>query len=116
MAPHSNILAWKIPWTEEPGRLQSMGSQRMVHNLVTEQHSLSISVSSTFILVLPPCTTLHSYLLSHFLTLGFPCGSAGKESACNVGDLGSISGLGRSLGEGKGYSLQYSGQRIPWTV
>ena len=27
MAPHSNILAWKIPWTEEPGRLQSMGSQ-----------------------------------------------------------------------------------------
>ena len=34
--------------------------------------------------------------------LGFPCGSAGKESACNVGDLGSIPGLGRSPGEGKG--------------
>ena len=41
--------------------------------------------------------------------LGFPCGSAGKESACNVGDLGSIPGLGRSPGEGKGYALQYSG-------
>ena len=41
--------------------------------------------------------------------LGFPCGSAGKESACNVGDLGSIPGLERSPGEGKGYSLQYSG-------
>ena len=41
--------------------------------------------------------------------LGSPHGSAGKESACNVGDLGSIPGLGRSLGEGKGYSLQYSG-------
>ena len=40
---------------------------------------------------------------------GFPCGSAGKESVCNVGDLGSIPGLGRSPGEGKGYSLQYSG-------
>ena len=40
---------------------------------------------------------------------GFPCGSAGKESACNVGDLGSIPGLGRSPGEGKGYPLQYSG-------
>ena len=40
--------------------------------------------------------------------LGFPCGSAGKESACNVGDLGSIPGLGRSTGEGKGYPLQYS--------
>ena len=40
--------------------------------------------------------------------LGFPCGSAGKESPCNVGDLGSIPGLGRSPGEGKGYPLQYS--------
>jgi len=43
------------------------------------------------------------------LDLGFPCGSAGKESACNVGNLGSIPGLGRSPGEGKGYPLQYSG-------
>jgi len=41
--------------------------------------------------------------------LGFPCGSAGKESACNVGELGSIPGLGRSPGERKGYPLQYSG-------
>ena len=40
--------------------------------------------------------------------LGFPGGSAGKECACNVGDLGSIPGLGRSPGEGKGYPLQYS--------
>ena len=39
---------------------------------------------------------------------GFPCGLAGKESAWNVGDLGSIPGLGRSPGEGKGYPLQYS--------
>ena len=39
----------------------------------------------------------------------FPCGSAGKESACNAGDLGSIPGLGRSPGEWKGYPLQYSG-------
>ena len=38
----------------------------------------------------------------------FPCGLAGKGSACNVGDLGSIPGLGRSPGEGKGYPLQYS--------
>ena len=41
--------------------------------------------------------------------LGFPCGSAGKENACNARDLVSIPGLGRSPGEGKGYSLQYSG-------
>jgi len=38
-----------------------------------------------------------------------PCGSAGKESACNVGDLGSIPRLGRCPGEGKVYPLQYSG-------
>ena len=37
------------------------------------------------------------------------CSSVGKESACNAGDLGSIPGLGRSPGEGKGYPLQYSG-------
>ena len=32
MAPHSSILVWRIPWTEEPGRLQSMGSQRVGHS------------------------------------------------------------------------------------
>ena len=41
--------------------------------------------------------------------LGFPCGSAGKESTCNAGDLDLIPGLGRSPGEGKGYLLQYFG-------
>ena len=41
--------------------------------------------------------------------LDFPCDSAGKESACNAGDLDWIPGLGRSPGEGKGYPLQYSG-------
>ena len=41
--------------------------------------------------------------------LGFPCGSTGKESACNVGDLGLVSQMERYPGEGKGYSLQYSG-------
>ena len=41
--------------------------------------------------------------------LGFPGGSAGKEYTCNAGDVGSIPGLGRCPGEGKGYPLQYSG-------
>ena len=41
--------------------------------------------------------------------LSFPCGSAGKKTTCNAGDLGSIPGLGRSPGEGKSYPLQYSG-------
>ena len=49
---------------------------------------------------------------------GFPCGSAGKESACNAGDLGLIPGLRISPEEGKGYPLQYFGlansmDRIP---
>ena len=48
-------------------------------------------------------------LRANFIIMGFPGGSAGKESACNVGDLGSIPGLGRSPGEGNGYPLQYSG-------
>ena len=39
---------------------------------------------------------------------GFPCGSAGKESACNAGDLDLIPGLGRCPGEGNGNPLQYS--------
>ena len=41
--------------------------------------------------------------------LGFPGGSADKESVCNTGDLAVIPGLGRTPGEGKGYPLQYSG-------
>ena len=50
-----------------------------------------------------------SKLKCAYLYLGFPPGSAGKESACELGDLGSIPGLEISRGEGKGYPLQYSG-------
>jgi len=52
--------------------------------------------------------------------MGFPGGSAGKESTCSVGDMGSIPGLGRSPREGNGYPLQYSGLEnsvdcmVPW--
>ena len=44
MASHSSILAWVIPWTEETGRLQSMGPQKVEHNLVTEQQHVCICV------------------------------------------------------------------------
>ena len=60
--------------------------------------------SSVDICTLPCVTRIASRKL-----LGFPGGSAGKESACNVGDLGLIPGLGRSPGEENGYPLQYSG-------
>ena len=40
IATHSSIPAWEIPWTEEPGRLQSMGSQKLGHNFVTKEQQL----------------------------------------------------------------------------
>ena len=49
--------------------------------------------------------------MAYDILLGFPCSSTGKESACNVGDLRLIPGLGRSPGEGKGYPFQHSGQK-----
>ena len=94
MATHSSILAWRIPETEEPGGLQSMGSQRVGHDWETEPF--------TFVMA----SSFSSWTI---LSWGFPCGSAGKESACNMGDLGSTPGLGRSPREGKGHPLQYLG-------
>ena len=50
-----------------------------------------------------------NFLLKDYHTqVGFPCGSGGKESVCNVGDQGLIPGSGRSPGEGNGNPLQYS--------
>ena len=50
MATHSSILAWEIPWTEEPGGLQSIGSQRVGHDLVTKQQQtiLLLFLSSVY--------------------------------------------------------------------
>ena len=75
MATHSSVLAWDIPWTEEPGGLQSTGLQRAGHDLVTKEQQ----------------------------QVGFPGGSDGKESACSAGDPGLIPGLGISPGEGESY-------------
>ena len=82
MATHSSVLAWRIPGTEEPSGLPSMVAQSWTR--------LSDLAAAAFVLSLP-------------------CGLAGKESACNVGDPGLIPALGRSPGEGKDCPLQYSG-------
>ena len=99
MAPHSSTLAWKILWMEEPGRLQSMGSLRVGHDGAT---LLSLFTFMHWRRKWQPTSVF----------LGFSCGSAGKESTSNVGDLGSIPGFGRSPEEGKYYPLQYSGLEI----
>ena len=85
MATHSSILAGRIPWTEEPGGSQSTGSQRVGHELKIRCHKLGHIVSLQYV--------------------GFPGSSAGKESTCSAGDPGLIPELGRSPGEGIGYSL-----------
>ena len=54
---------------------------------------------------------MSEYILLFQQLWGFSGGSAGKESSCNAGDLVLIPGLGRSPGEGKGYSLQCSGMK-----
>ena len=53
---HSSILAWRIPWTEEPGRLQSMGSQRVGHDWVTNTHTWWLSGGRFFLSALLECS------------------------------------------------------------
>ena len=89
MATHSSTHAWKIPWMEKPGGLQSMGSQRVGHDWVT-------SLSFTFTMFLN--------------------GSVGKESAWeagDTGDVGSVRGWERSPGEGNGNPLHGSCLKNP---
>ena len=87
MAIHSSILAWRIPWREEPGGPQSMGSQRVGHNWAT----------NTF--------------------FGLPWWEVVKNLPANAGnirDLGSIPGSVRSPGGGNGYHTCILAWRIPW--
>ena len=64
------------------------------------------------------CIDNTAYVLYVYIgdIMSFPGGSAGKESACNAGDLGSILGFGRSLDEGKATHSRILDWRIPWTV
>ena len=66
-ATHSNILAWEIPWTEEPGRLQSMGSRRVGHDWVTE-HNLCICMHTHYTFFIHLSIHGHSGCL-HVLTM-----------------------------------------------
>ena len=90
MATHTSILAWRIPWTEEPGRLQSMGLQRVRHDWAT-------FIFTSMCYMIGPCW------LSVFLG-----GSIGEETTCNAEDGGSIPGSGRSPEGGNCNPLQHS--------
>ena len=129
MAPHSSTLAWKIPWTEKPSRLQSVGSLRVGHNWAT---SLSLFTfmhwrrkwQPTPVFLPGESQGQRSLLgcrlwgfaqsrtwlkqLSNSIVFIFPDSSVGKESACNAGDPELIPGWGRSTGECIGYPVQYS--------
>ena len=72
METHSSTLASKIPWTEEPGRLQAMGLQRVRHNLVTEHMVIAsgaYTTLSSFILILLLSLLLFSKFLNYKLLL-----------------------------------------------
>ena len=62
------------------------------------------------------CLLMSSVFIFYTFILGFPGGSAGKESACSVGDLGSIPGLGKLLEKGKATHFNTLAWWIPWTV
>ena len=101
-APHSSILAWKIPWTTEPGRLPSMGSQRVGHDWVTSLHFTCLWRHEGFWgnhLCIPSNTTQclkpSSWIVFN-KNIGLPRWLSGKESACNAEDVGLIPELGRS--------------------
>jgi len=71
MATHSSVLAWEIPWTEEPGGLQFMGSQRAGDDLATKTTN---SIHNTFV---TPCTvTSTPHVLLHYSIPNFSIDSA----------------------------------------
>ena len=164
MATHSSTLAWKIPWTEEPGGLQSEGSLRVGHDWATSLSCIGegngnplqcsclenprdsgswwaavcgvaqsrtrlkrLSSSSSFIsgfesrsfwllamnvfcfIVLFVCPIWRCTFRNYMSLMDTKMKTDDMSPFGERGDLGSIPGLGRSPGEGKGYPLQYSG-------
>ena len=130
MATHSGILAWEIPWTEESGGVQSMGSQRVGHRgcipgspgesgLVSRGRLGSVTQSCLTLCgsmdCSPPGSSVHGVLQARIpewvailFSGGFTRPRDQTGASCTAGDLGSVPRSGRSPGEGNGYPLQYS--------
>ena len=126
MAPLSSTFAWKIPWMEEPGRPQSMGSLRVGHDWTTsllfigERNGNPLQCSCLENPRVEGAWWADVYGVSQSRTRlkqlsskGFPGGSDGKESYCNAGDRGLIPGSGRFPEEGNTNPIQYSGLENP---
>ena len=87
----------------EPKKIKSVTISIVSPSICYEMMGPDTMILVFWVLSFKPAFSLSSF------TFGFRGSSAGKESSCKVGDLGSIPGLGKSPGEGKGYPLQYSG-------
>ena len=102
-----------VPWeTRKPGLPNCNLSILVLFDCGTLGKLLNLSESQCFS-PMSPLGVMVWIKRWHVLYLCFSDSSVGKESACNAGDLGSITGLGRSPGEGNGYPLQYSGLKNP---
>ena len=98
----------------DPGSIPGLGRSPEVRERLPTPVENSMDWGSWWATVLGVAKSRHNWVTSLSFSptpifLGFPCGSAGKESTYNAGDLGLIPGLRRFSGEGKGYPLQYSG-------
>ena len=104
LATHSSTLAWKIPWMEEPGGLQSMGSWRVGHDWC------NIAVAAAVVIRFASHAKSETGWKKHAY-FRLPWWLRSKESGCNAGDagdVGSIPTLERSSGVGNGNPLKYS--------
>ena len=111
---HSSTLAWKIPWMEEPGRLQSIGLQRAEHNssILSKLEQTAVSCHNLEYSSITRVTaniqhTIYKSLSPYWASF-VARASLVAQTACNAGDLGSILGSVRSPGEGNGNPVQYS--------
>ena len=141
MAAHSSTLAWKIPWMEKSGRLQSMGSRRVGHSLIwvplsplfqtyliywkTSNILICIQKSITKIKILSSCFSLVNEEMNlprlpfregfAPTSEGYNYGSVGKNSSANAEKTRSIHGSGRSPEKKMATQFCILAWRIPWT-
>ena len=115
MATHSSILAWRILWTEEPSKLQSMGSQELDMTQALNHHCVKLLKFVGFFLWESSYASI--FLLSSYLSEASQVVLVVKNSPANAGDIrdvGLIPGLERSLEEG--LTTQSSFLDCPWTI